>query len=85
MDKEVDIDIIAEVVAKHFQTRKEDLMKPYSKEHLARQILIELTYQSKVDAKKVSSIAAELGISGSEVSQVHKRITHKMIKDNTLH
>jgi putative transposase len=73
---------IAEAVAKRYNVRTEDILTKKSKYVEARNILLELTYQSNINNKTLTEIGKKLGgISGSAVGYAHKRIKERLNED----
>lgn len=85
IDKPKDIKLIAKAVAKGYGISEKEIYSMRSNHREARQVLMELSYAANRRVMSLKEIGDELGgITGSAVSQVHKRIQAKIKEDKIL-
>jgi hypothetical protein len=85
LKREIPLKEIAVLVAEEYGVSDEELLKKRSKQRQARQVLIELSYQSNAGKKSLRELGAELGgIGGDGVLQTHKRVQAKLLTNEVL-
>jgi len=83
--KQQSIKKIAEVVAKEYGVKAEEILVMRSKHKQARKVLIELSYKFCLVNKSLKELGRELGgISGPGIVRVHERLRNELGKDNQL-
>ncbi|MFH1282701.1 MAG: transposase [bacterium] len=76
---------IANAVSAYCKVETEGLLRQHSPYREARQLLIECTYLSNRGKQSLTEMGKELGgISGSMVSQTHKRVLEKVKKEESF-
>jgi REP element-mobilizing transposase RayT len=82
LKKSVSVEEIAIAVAKEYGTYPEKILRAHSKRREARQVLIELSYQTNFRKKSLMQLGEELGgVGGDSIAHTHKRIQKKMKED----
>ncbi len=81
----VSIDKIAEAVAEDYGIGVEDIIKRRLRYREARQVLIEISHRLNLRKMSIKQMGSELGgISGEQVSQVHKIMQERWETDRKL-
>ena len=76
---------IAEAVAKEYGLKAGEIIKKHSKHREARLVLLEICYRLNLRKMSTREMGTELGgISGEQVSQVHKVMRERIKKERKL-
>jgi putative transposase len=76
---------IAEIVAKEYEVKPEEIIIAHSKHIEARKILVELCYRLCLESKTLKEIGVELGgVTGAGVARVHERLSERIREDKNL-
>ncbi len=76
---------LAVAVAKEYQIEAEEIIKARSRYKEARQVLLEIVYQTNLKRMSLDEMGQELGgISGERITQVHKRVQMELKQSRQL-